>query len=80
MYLPAGGGMPAGAAGGAMWDAVDLGELFESGMAHFVEEDLAGFERDAAEGGVADGARLLPNLFEHEVLEAALFGLDWGPR
>ena len=36
-------------------------------------------ERDAAEGGVADGARLLPDFLEHEVLVAALFRLDGIP-
>ncbi len=46
---------------------------------HFAEEDVAGVERDAAEGGVADGARLLPDFLEHEVLVAALFRLDGIP-
>ena len=36
-------------------------------------------EGDAAEGGVADGAGLLVDFLEHEVLVAGLFGLDGIP-
>ena len=43
---------------------------------HLVEEDAAGLLADAAQRGVADGARLLEDLLEHEVLIAALFRLD----
>jgi hypothetical protein len=70
-------GVPAGAAGG---DG-DLGGVAEFGLGdlHVGEEDLAGGERDAAEGGVADGARLLVNLLEHEVLVAGFFGHDGVP-
>ena len=45
-----------------------------------LEEDFAGIERDAAQRGVADGARLLKDLLEHEVLVAALFRLDGVPQ
>ena len=40
---------------------------------------MAGVEGDAAEGGVADGAGLLVDFLEHEVLVAGLFGLDGVP-
>ena len=50
-----------------------------SEMVDVAEEDAAGVEGDAAEGGVADGARLLVDLLEHEVLVAGLFGLDGVP-
>ena len=43
------------------------------------EEDFAGVEGDAAQSGVGDGARLLPDFLEHEVLVAALFSLDGIP-
>ncbi len=43
------------------------------------EEDFAGVERDAAEGGVADGAGLLVDFLEHEVLVAGFFSLDGVP-
>ena len=70
-------GVPTGAAG----DDVDLFCGAEFGLAdlHFVEEDVAGIERNASQGGVADGARLLVNFLEHEVLEAALFRHDRVP-
>ena len=38
--------------------------------------DEPGIERVAAQERVADGAGLLENLFEHEVLVALLFDLD----
>ncbi len=41
--------------------------------------DLAGVEGDAAEDGVADGARLLEDFLLHEMLVAALFGHDGVP-
>ena len=69
--------MPGGAAGG---DG-DLGGVAEVvvGDGHVGEEDLAGVRRDAAEDGVADGAGLLVDFLEHEVLVAGLFGLDGVP-
>ncbi len=59
----------------------DAGGVAEVGLGdgHVGEEDLAGFERDAAEGGVADGAGLLVDFLEHEVLVAGFFGLDGVP-
>jgi hypothetical protein len=70
-------GVPTGAAGGD----IDFLQRLEFGFAdlHFVEENGAGILRDAAERGVADGAWLLINFLEHEVLEAALFGHDGIP-
>src|SRR5260370_29784088 len=69
--------VPGGSAGG---DG-DLGGGTElvGGDVEVVEEDFAGLEGDAAEGGVADGAGLLVDLLEHEVLVAGLFGLDGVP-
>src|SRR6201747_2334591 len=69
--------MPTGAAGG---DG-DAGGFLEflGGDGHVGEEDAAGVERDAAEGGVADGAGLLVDFLEHEVLVAGFFGLDGVP-
>src|ERR1035438_437762 len=69
--------MPTGAAGGD----VDFLQRLEFGFGdlHFVEKDGAGILRDAAERGIADGARLLINFLEHEVLEAAFFRLDRVP-
>jgi hypothetical protein len=49
------------------------------GDLHLAEEDFARVERDAAESGVSNGARLLPDFLEHEVLVAALFRLDGIP-
>ena len=69
--------MPTGAAGGN----VNLGQVAELGLAdlHLVEEDLAGIERNPPQGGVADGARLLVDFLEHEMLEAALLRHDGVP-
>jgi len=69
--------VPGGSAGG---DG-DLGGGAELvvGDGQIVEEDFTGFEGDAAEGGVADGAGLLVDLLEHEVLVAGLFGHDGVP-
>ena len=64
--------MPTGAAGDDL-DAAEIAELL-LGDVHLIEENLAGFQGDAAEHGVAHGARLLENFLEHEMLEAALFG------
>ena len=76
--LAGGGGVPAGAAGGD----VDVARVAEGlvGNLHLGEEDFAGVERDAAHGGVADGAGLLEDFLEHEVLVAALFRLDGVPE
>src|SRR4029077_1711483 len=65
-------GMPTGAAG----DDFDVAKNAEVGLAdlHLIEEDLAGLLGDAARHGVLDGAGLLVNFLEHEMLEAALFG------
>src|SRR5271165_5338520 len=70
-------GMPTSAAGGD----VDLRELaeFVVGHLHLGEEDMTGVLRNAAERGVADGARLLIDFLEHEVLEAAFFRHDRVP-
>ena len=48
-------------------------------MCHFVEEDFSSVLRDAAEQGVAHGARLLEDFLLHEVLVAALFRHDGVP-
>ena len=55
------------------------GAEFGVGELHLGEEDAAGVGGDAAEDGVADGAGLLVDLLEHEVLVAGLFGLDGVP-
>ena len=70
-------GVPGGSAGGD-GDA-GAGAEFLGGDLHVGQEDVAGIERDAAEGGVADGAGLLVDLLEHEVLVAGFFGLDGIP-
>ena len=70
-------GVPRGSAGGdgdVGMARNSSGEICMSGRKTF-----AGVERDAAEGGVADGARLLVDFFEHEVLVAGFFGLDGVP-
>ncbi len=69
--------MPAGATG-RDGDSGGGAELCGRDL-HVGEEDLAGVERDAAKGGVADGAGLLVDLLEHEVLVAGLLGLDGVP-
>ncbi len=45
-----------------------------------VERDVVVLEVDASDQRVGDGARLLVDLLEHVVLEAALFGLHRRPR
>ena len=67
-------GVPTGAAGGNV-DACGAGQLLVGDL-HFAQEDVAGVERNAAQRGVGNGARLLPDFLEHEVLVAALFRLD----
>ncbi len=71
-------GMPTGSAG----DDVDLCRGAELGLAdlHLVEKNVAGLLRDAPQRGVANGARLLVNFLEHEMLEAALLRQDRDPR
>src|SRR5215472_489800 len=70
-------GVPAGSAG----DDVDLFCRAEFGFRdiHLIEKDVARGLGDSAQRRVADGARLLVNLFEHEVLETALFRLNGIP-
>ncbi len=70
-------GMPRRAAGGDL----DRGQATQIvlGNVHRVEIDLAGVERNAALDGIADGARLLVDLLEHEMLEAALLRHDRVP-
>ena len=75
--MPASAGVPTGAAGGDV-NLVELAEVV-LGDVHLVEEDLAGIERDAAQRGVADRARLLVDFLQHEMLEAALFRHDRVP-
>ena len=57
---------------------VGNGQFFVGDL-HLAQEDLARVERNAAQRGVANGARLLPDLLEHEVLVAAFFRLDRVP-
>jgi len=57
---------------------MEFAELF-FGDGHLIEEDFSGVLRDAAEQGIADGARLLENFFLHKVLVAALFRHDGVP-
>ena len=46
---------------------IGLGDVF-----HLIEKYLASVQRDATLHRITNGARLLINLFEHEMLEAAL--------
>ena len=69
--------VPTGAAGGD--GDLGAGAEIRVGELHLGEEDAAGVGGDAAEDGVADGAGLLVDLLEHEVLVAGLFGLDGVP-
>src|SRR5919106_1106256 len=58
---------------------LDRREAFEvcfGDVGHLVEKDASGVERDSSLHCVADGTWLLVNLFEHEMLEAALFRHD----
>ena len=70
-------GVPTGAAGGD----VNFFQGAEFGFAdvHFFQKNSPGVLGDAAERCFLDGVRLLVNLFEHEVLEAAFFGHDGIP-
>src|SRR5581483_9127489 len=76
--LPGQPGVPARAAG----DNFDLFEAAKIGFGDIdlVQEDAAAFETHTAEHGVFDGARLLKDLFEHEMLVAALFGHNGVPQ
>ena len=70
--------MPGGPAGCDL----DRSEALEVGFGdvlHLVEKDAASVERDPAFHGFAHRARLLVNLFEHEMFEAAFFRLDRVP-
>ena len=71
-------GVPAGPAGHDP-DLAEFLELFRRDI-HLVEEDAARFLSDPAQGGVPHRARLLVNLFEHEMLVAALFRHDRVPQ
>ena len=66
--------MPTGSAG----DDVDFLRRAEFGLGdfHLVEENVPRVLRNAAQSRIADGARLLVDFLEHEVLEAALFRHD----
>jgi hypothetical protein len=75
MYLP----VRAECATGGNRDALGGGEFLFSEL-HLGEVDLAGVKGHAAQRGVSDGARLLPDLLEHEVFVSALFRLDRVPR
>src|ERR1035438_1613138 len=46
------------------------------GNFHFAKEDLARIQRNAAQRGIANSPRLLPDLLQHEVLVATLFRLN----
>ena len=70
-------GVPTGAAGRDI-DLLQLAEIVV-GDVHLVEEHLARVERDAAQRGIADGARLLVDFLQHEMLEAALLRHDGVP-
>src|ERR1044071_3672071 len=62
---------------------LDRSKLFEVGfgdVAHLVEKHLSAVERDSSLHRVANGARLLVNFLEHEMLEAALLRHDRIPR
>ncbi len=72
------GGVPACPAGHDL-DLPKLAEL-PGGDVHFVQEDAAGFLAHAPQHGIADGAGLLVDLLEHEMLVAALFGQDGVPE
>ena len=63
--------MPARAAGNDA-HVLKLAELLFRNR-HLIQENFSGVLRDAAEQGIAYGARLLKNFLLHEVLVAALF-------
>ena len=53
---------------------------FRGGDVHFVQENAACFLSDTPESRIADGARLLKDFLEHEMLVAAFFGHDRVPE
>src|SRR3989338_6779679 len=70
--------VPGGPAGDDL-DFAEAPEVFVAELYLLAEVNLAAFARDPSEQGVAHGARLLETFFQHEVLEAALLGLDGVP-
>ncbi len=78
MNLPISARVPTGAAG----DDAHLpeGGEFGGGDLHLLQEDAPGLLPDAAERGIAHGARLLEDLLQHEMLVAALFRFDRVPE
>ena len=71
-------GVPGGSAGGD--GDLGGGAEFFFGDLHGLKKNLTCVQGNAAECGVADGAGLLVDLLEHEVLVAGLFGLDGVPE
>src|ERR1017187_7577894 len=82
MNLPASAAGQRGLLTGAASDNLPLAEARELGRRdiHLIQKHLAGFLADAAQRGVPDGARLLIDFLEHEVLVAALFRQDGVPQ
>src|SRR5437762_3078974 len=70
--------VPAGSARDDL-DFLERLELFRRDI-HLVQKDSTALLTDAPESGVADGARLLKNLLEHEMLVAAFFRHDRVPE
>src|SRR5205807_6247972 len=70
-------GVPARAAGDDAHVLKFTELLFRNG--HLIQKDFSSVLRDAAEQGIANGARLLKNLLLHKVLVAALFRHDGVP-
>ena len=70
--------MPAGAAGSDIDARGEANSIVVD--LHLAEIDFARVERNAAQRSVGNGARLLPDLLQHEVLVAALFRLDGIPE
>src|SRR5579864_463946 len=69
--------MPTGAAGGDR-DSFQLAEILRRDF-HLLQKDLAAVLGDAAQRGVAHGARLIMDFLQHEMLEAALLRHDRVP-
>ena len=68
----------AGSSGRHDFDVAEGAEFLLADF-HLVQKHLAGFEREPAQGGVANGARLFVDFLDGEVLEAAFFGQDGIP-